>query len=167
MSNICRLFSVIGYFNNTRTVVRHRQKILRDIKTVNVLSDIIPVQIRIEIFRSKWNVFEKHDNEVLFLSGISQCRTHQRVLFWWHIFLNYHLGGLISIYRYDELLLETVDRKIAPVRYFKFATDNPNGMNFYYNCTMHSTSSSSQTIVLQHTTLFIHSFVFILNLISF
>lgn len=63
-----------------------------------------------------------------------------------HFVCHHFLGGVINIYRDDELLLETVDRKITAVRYFSFATDHSNGMHFYYNCTQ----SSSQKIELQN-----------------
>lgn len=46
-------FQVIGGFNNSRTVVRHGRKILRDFRTENVLSESQPVQIRIETAPSK------------------------------------------------------------------------------------------------------------------
>ncbi|XP_055325058.1 uncharacterized protein LOC129579226 isoform X2 [Sitodiplosis mosellana] len=53
-------------------------------------------------------------------------------------------SGVIQIYRNDLLLLETLDRNVAPVRYFNFATDDHlNGMYFYYDCKHASLSAKN------------------------
>lgn len=49
-------------------------------------------------------------------------------------FLLWFLDGIIQIYRDNELLLETIDRELAPVRYFRFDTDQNDRMDFYYDC---------------------------------
>lgn len=62
----------------------------------------------------------------------------------WYIYIFFWIGGVIQIYRNDEELMETFDRNPAPVRYFKFTTDQPNGTNFYYDCTIDDHTSSAQ-----------------------
>lgn len=46
-------YLVIGGFNNTRTVLRHGNKLLRNVETIDVLSASEPIHFKIEISPSK------------------------------------------------------------------------------------------------------------------
>lgn len=172
-------FSVIGGFNNTRTLVRHGKKILRDFRTSNVLSTEEPVQFRIEIIPSEHKIkimrssvtasfffyffflvshtLSRSEIEFVFIFLVFVCACVRAMLYMLSTVLVYYidmilvgsLGGVIQIYRDNVLLLETVDRNVAPVRYFNYATDDHlNGMNFYYDCKhdVESVQSSSPQI---------------------
>lgn len=67
--------------------------------------------------------------------------------------------GSIQIYHNNAPLVTAFDRRPAPTRYISFATDQPSGMSFFYDCLPHNSDTVNQKKVVSAQIFSVHSSV--------
>lgn len=148
--------SVICGFNNSRTFIRKGTQMLVDHNTPSVLSESEPVQIRIEKYQSElkhfWFIFGFVVEYFFTLLSHAYFVPFSFYFAWFS-------DGSIQIYHNNAPLVTAFDRRPAPTRYISFATDQPSGMSFFYDCLPHDSDTVNQKKVVSAQIFSVHSSV--------
>lgn len=117
--------SVIGGWNNSRTIIRRQKRIVIFQTTNNVLSSDEPIEFTIEITSRAYHF--------LFVYSCFVLTMFAGANFTIFFFLSF-ADGEINIFREGEKIVEAFDQNPLDIDYVNLGNSDSNEIDYYYNC---------------------------------